>query len=204
MCTGAHPYIPVASTFQVNMVTSMSGQIAENVFHVTTTEGGLVPTLSDIANAFKIWWGNKIAPLCTAACSLTEIRVIDLSSQTGAAFDTGVTGMGGSGSGEALPNNVAAVISWGTALRGKSFRGRTYIGGLASSEFTQNELNDAAQAALADAGNSLLTTVDDLGAALSIVSYCSNKAWRTVGVATPVVSLTAEKKLRTQRRRMPR
>lgn|SRR5690348_8917302 len=204
MCTGSHPYIPVENVAQVNLVLSMSGEVAENVFHVHQAGAFAPADLANIANLFHGWWGNKIGPLVTAACSLVEIRVVDLTTQTSGAYDTGVTGMSGTASGEALPNNVAALISWGTANRGKSFRGRTYIGGLASTDFTQNQLNDAAQSALADAGNSLKTSVDDGGYELGIVSYCSNKVWRTAGIFTPVVSLTAEKKLRSQRRRMPR
>lgn len=205
MCTGKHPYIPVDNTIQVVAVQNIQGEIAENVFHFTKSSAWGSADLVTVANAVKAAYSNKIAPLTTAAWSLTEIRIADLTTQTGIAYDTGVTGVSGTGAGVAVPNNVAAVISWGTAQRGRSFRGRTYIGGLASGHVVNtNQLDSDGVSALDQFAAALQDTASFAGGSLAIVSYCNNKAWRTTGVATPVISHTSEVKLRTQRRRMPR
>jgi hypothetical protein len=67
----------------------------------------------------------------------------------------------GESSSPALPNDMAVVISWRTGMRGRSFRGRTYIGGFTSlslgsgsGKATQVEANHAGN--LVDAATVLL------------------------------------------------
>jgi hypothetical protein len=205
MCSGIHPYIPVPNTIQVVAVQSIQGEIAENVFHFMRSSAWTSADIQTVVNAVVGLYANKISGLTTAAWSLTEVRAADLTTQDGLSFDRGVTNVSGSGAGVAMPNNVAAVISWGTAQRGRSFRGRSYFSGLASSHIVNtNQIDSGAVSALNDFGNSMRDTASMAGAQLAVVSYCHNKTWRTEGVATPIISQTSEVKLRTQRRRMPR
>jgi hypothetical protein len=156
-----------------------------------------------MAEAIRQWWHNDGRLLVTSAMELTELRLVDLTAPDSFGFDIGYSGEGGTATGEALPNNVAAVVKWGTGLVGPSNRGRTYVGGISSDSFLQNRLTDSAQGALATHYNALLTAVSDHTASLAIVSLCHDKVWRTTGVVNAITSLTAEKILRTQQRRLP-
>lgn len=203
VCQSPHPFIPVPNTVQVVHRINSLGEVCENVYHVRYENPPTLTDLQAIVSVFTSFWGDNIKQLVTSATELTEIIATDLSAQDGIQLDVGLTGQGGSAMGVALPNNVAAVISWGTGHRGKSYRGRTYYVGMASDSVVQNKLTDTEQQGFAAAGAWLLGHMPT-GAHLAIVSYCNNKAWRTTGLASDIVSHTAEHNVRTQRRRLPR
>lgn len=57
------------------------------------------------------------------------LTITDLDSATGPQFVTNLDGLVGSDSNDPLPPNVCGMIEWNTALRGRSFRGRSFISG---------------------------------------------------------------------------
>lgn len=94
------------------------------------------------------------------------------------------------------PRQVAAGVSWRTAFIGRSFRGRNYIGPLASGAVASDGLNlnsTFASDLLTAAGN--LRTVTTGGAQLCVWSERLQAANVVTGAAVPL-------SLRTQRRRL--
>lgn len=100
----------------------------------------------------------------------------------------------GSATGRA-PADVAIAITWRTGLRGRSYRGRTYLGPLGSSTI--------------DSGGRLNAAQRDriVGAAPKLIGDPATRDWqicvlsRVQSVATPVTSADIDHEFDTQRRR---
>lgn len=104
-------------------------------------------------------------------------------------FRTSATG------GDQSPPDVALVITWRTALRGQSYRGRTYLGPFNLSVMAAN-------------GGPRAADVDAIAAAApKLIGAAATRDWqicvlsRLLGVATPVTSADVDLEFDTQRRR---
>ena len=198
-------FIPVSDTASLELVFDALGQKCENVIHVkagTTpiTESGL----ADVCEAVVDWYTTSGKVQVYDGTSLTKIVAKDLTSSTGPAIEytTGLP-LEGTGSGAtALPLNVTAVISLGTALRGRSYRGRIYQIGLGSNWVSGNVLDSGYRNNLVSSYGGLVTAISAAGWTLVVVSKFHNKAPRTAGVATTVTSVSVDTNVDSQRRRL--
>src|ERR1041385_1621876 len=97
---------------------------------VTLTQAVADVVASTVANAYEDLRG---AMRSTSAWD--HVVVTDLRTEGAPEFESvnGGFPLVGTDSGEDLPYQNAAVITWRTALRGRSFRGRTYLGGFTES-----------------------------------------------------------------------
>lgn len=198
-------FIPVPDTAMVELVYNFYSFKMENVFYYSglavddpaTLEGLCADALTQWYATFRIWQHSQL--------SLFQIKATDLTSESGpTAVLTPTTGNVGTATGDALPFNVALLLSVHTAKRGKSYRGRLYIPGMCeprcvASTF-DSELVDAMQAAF-----SYWDYLDVNGEpyAMQIVSRYHNGAPRTLGVHTDVSGWTAQPIVASQRRRLP-
>ena len=103
--------------------------------------------------------------------------------------------------GDCLPNNIAAVISKRTALRGKSYRGRIYIPGVSEDDNVNNALTAGAKTRLDTLANKLDDQIIDANAITFIpVVFGQPKAFVTVPptrikIYTPITSCVARKQI---------
>jgi hypothetical protein len=109
-------------------------------------------------------------------------------------------------SGESAPPQCAVVLSMRTALKGRSYRGRVYIPGLAETSQNAGQIASAGIAAYAAMATQLLAVFGPAGSngdwRLAVISRYANKLKRLQPVATQVTSITADQTIRTQRRRV--
>jgi len=94
-----------------------------------------------------------------------------------------------------LPPDCAITCSWSTALRGRSFRGRTYLGPLSQTTLsTDGTINASARTRVANAAALLIGDPLTRTHSLHILS-------RTKGITTPVTGGYVDNEYDTQRRR---
>lgn len=94
-----------------------------------------------------------------------------------------------------LPPDCAVTISWSTALRGRSFRGRTYLGPLKSTtNSADGTVNAQSRDQIAAAAQLLIGDLLTRSAVICVLS-------RTRGVATEVTGGYIDNEFDTQRRR---
>lgn len=97
--------------------------------------------------------------------------------------------------GDQAPPDIALVVTWRTALRGRSYRGRTYIG-----PFTKSVLGN-------DGGPNAAQLDRVVQAVPKLIGDSVTRDWqicvlsRELGVATPVTSADVDLEFDTQRRR---
>jgi len=175
-----------------------------NVFWVKSNLNETSATLEEeIAGTFKNWWSTEIRPLVSDGLTLYEIVVKELRPDGVAVLYTDGLPVSGEKTEAPLPNNVALAIHWGTGLIGRSRHGRTYQGGLCTDSVQGNYCSIAPT--FQSAYDALRTTLDNitLNVEFSVVSFVSNKAWRTVPLTTPISGVAVESTIDSMRRRLP-
>lgn len=137
-----------------------------------------------------------------------SVTVTDLRTLDGPQFDSTegwpVTGPQES---QPLPLQTAALVSWGTSTRGRSFRGRTYIAGFTEGGSDGAHMLSGDHGSLVDFATEMLTIDPPLG----IISRYSGvdpdtglPIPRDPGIISNVTSFVAHDLWKTQRRRAPR
>lgn len=198
-------FVPVPNTALAEIRMTDDFQKVENTLYF---DFGAPPTVTDLQNLgadLLAWYIALMGPLQSSGVALREIYITDLTSATGPTHtETPATLITGGASGEQLPNNVSVAVSFRTALRGRSFRGRNYFVGLVDSQVAHNTLTGAMIAALTNAYNQLPASLGTSGAIWVVVSRFTAGAPRVTGVATPVSAVViVDDTVDSQRRRLP-
>lgn len=125
------PFQPVAATALAELIFSLDGQIVENTLYFRKPNDYDVTGLQDLAERLRDWWIALPAANIADACSLTAVKCTALHDQTGPQYTlTAGLPVTGEVPSDPVPNNSAFVVTFRTALIGRSFRGRNYIAGI--------------------------------------------------------------------------
>jgi hypothetical protein len=207
------PFVPVVNTAEVELRYLWDGQQVENTLYFENRDAIDLTGMLDLTNALESWWNDNLAPITSDTVTLKEIVVTDLTTATAPSLVTpALVDSVGTHSINSLPNNVSLCVSFRTAARGRSFRGRNYFVGLCEDQVTANTVAGATVTALQDAYN-LLSGAGTLAAnwTWSVVSRFSGMGGtprrptpRTTGVITPITSaLVVDPIIDSMRRRLP-
>lgn len=163
------------------------------------------PTSTDgaaLAAALEAWWVAELQTSLTTVASIESVTVYDLSSPSG--WVANVTAHhAGTGGGTAVPNNVAMTITFQTAQRGRSFRGRNYLGGLATAVLADQKTWASGAISIGNnAYGALPTAMAAVGFNHEVLSRRTGKAQRLVGVSTGVLNYRANAPVHTIRGRL--
>lgn len=173
------------------MYTLSTGDIAENVLHLHHKDGTAwsASQLTSAGSAIATSWATNVAPQTRSDVTLQNIRVTDLSSNTGPSI-LETFGSGGTKTGSDLPAGVTLALKLSTAMRGRSYRGRIYFVGLANVMASQDKVDTTYANAIVNAWRAVMADINAItNVELAVLSYCNNKAWRPNGVLTPVTSI---------------
>jgi hypothetical protein len=132
------------------------GNEVNSVFNYYTPSSITSAQAQSIAIGFRDNVLTSYRACLTAAYFAEVIHVKDLSVANGVTYDLLLVGpYPGTRGGNDLPGSVALVASWRTALSGRSYRGRTYLGPLAESDVS----GDTAAASLTSAVAAFIATI---------------------------------------------
>jgi hypothetical protein len=159
----------------------------------------------DLAEA----WNADLLTLYLATFSggaaINTLQVRGVSDPTyGYDFDVAGHPVGTSGSGEELPPQNAAVVTWKTGLIGRSFRGRTYFWPMAEANQQRGSISagySAALQAFGDAARVIGDSIDTARWRMVIHSTVHNGVVRPEPVDTPVIQAVVRPLVCIQRRR---
>lgn len=199
-------FIPVPDALEVVAQYSIGSIIMQNVFGYAYSSA-LDQTKTDaIGTVLSAAYGELLGAQKTTV-TYDSVTVTELATETGAQFIATTFGSGaGTDTAELLPFQTAALISWQTSTRGRSFRGRTYIGGFCEDQSSGRDIATDLKEALEDFTEHVL---GDSG--FAVVSRYSGvdpdtgkPIPRTEGLVTPFSSAVVHPLWRTQRRRATR
>lgn len=202
MCVGVHGFIAAPGTVRVQLIYTLYSQRIENVFHVQSGGGLLTADLDRIEAVFATWWTGTGRVQACAQVSLVLIVADALNVESGLhkEYSTGWTAVG-SAAGTASPGQNALTVKLGTALAGRSYRGRIYWAGLPQSDMVSGLWTTARRDAVVTVISSLRTALAAGGDTLAVVSYCHLGAWRATAAITPVTSVSSKTTVTQQKRR---
>lgn len=200
------PFIPVPHTASVQMIFTQQGQRVENVFHVRKGAEWTTIQMDDLALVFIDWWNTNIRTHLADGVKLVNVIVTSLESAVAPGIEqTGGLPIASPTTLSPLPMNVTLAVKLQTALRGRSYRGRSYLVGLPASVVTGSTVDAGYLATLRTAYGQLVSDIGDAGDGweLVIVSRVHNKEPRTEGVAVTVNGVSIDSTTDSQRRRLP-
>lgn len=161
----------------IRLYFTLNGNLAINTFGMQVLGGitfsqGLAESVGAVA---KSAFTTHLQPLMPANVALVRTGVRDWRAANQPEFRDTAPQVTGSGVGDMLPSQLAACVTLRTALSGRSFRGRVYIGGFLETH------NDAASRISAAATTGVLGFLD-----------ACDDGWESFGLRTAVVSRPAE------------
>lgn len=170
-------------------------------------DSGAAPSLSEltaVANACDAWMEFDLMSVLSQDLAFVQTTATDISIETGrqVVVNHG-SGVLGSIVFYSLPSQIASVVSLYTVLRGKSYRGRTYIPGIPANYQTaeSNTMATGDVAAVLSEYNALTSRLAPVLAKQAVLSRKHGGVKRLIAVGTPVTSRTMQNTFETQRRR---
>lgn len=197
-------FIPLPGGIKVSMEFALNGELVVNVYHVEYANPIVAANLTFLTDLFRDWWNLEMRQNFNSGIALNRVTALDVSVEDGLVdvLDLG-TPIAGTITGSPAPNNVAVVVSKLTGFSGRSFRGRTYLAGIAAGEVTDNFITSTLAAAILVDMQSLSTQLQTNDYDLVVASYFANGAPRTTAVGTPIMAFAMDTRIDTQRRRLP-
>lgn len=210
--SGSHPLV-MSNAVQVRLIWSLLGRTCSNVLGGQV--GGGYTNSQVHADALGVdvlgdFTSSGLAALMPNSSILVAVGIRDLRTANQVEYISTATEVVGTGSGDALPNELAAVVTLRTALAGKRYRGRVYMSG---ANEAQNSTNGVIVPGFNTAITDFITAVQsDMGTQGITLSVLSRPTYLNLappadtlvwpGALTPVTSITArDLNWDTQRRR---
>lgn len=190
-------FIPVPNVAEVRLEGVVDGQLTINTSYWEVSGGGITGVnLAALLTAVGGWGQSQLAPLLSDDWALVRTVGTDLTVANSFQQELATPATGGV-SGEANPNNVAAVVKFGTGHTGRSFRGRNFVPAIPGSVVTLNTLDPTfisdllnAYGALEGAGTFIPGWQWVVVSRFSGVGLDGKPIPRASGIATPVTSAT--------------
>ncbi len=185
------PFQPAPNIAQVQIVGSVDGCVTINNLFFEISGGGITDVnLLGLALTVSNWAGSQLAPSLSEDWSLQRVIATDLTTATGPRVEVPNILPGGV-AGEAAPNNVAACVSFRTAARGRSYRGRNYVPGIPNSVITLNAMGPTFIADLTSAYSQMIGPGVFLpGWEWGVLSRYEAGVPRAAGILTPIITAT--------------
>lgn len=198
------PFIPIPRGISLCFQFSLAGQQVEFCVTLQKKVGAVNPAVdfTDIDNVIVSNWATTFKPLQSTDCTMTQQVITDQSVEAGAQqiFTFAQTGTAASA---ALPSNAALVMSYRTAKRGRSFRGRSYLTGIPlSARNSATDITSTYAAAVALAIATLMPAIDTAGFAHVVASKQHNGVVQNPALVTPVTAYVVDGHFDSQRRRL--
>jgi len=173
-----------------------------NIWHIQTPSTVSSADLDDILGAANTWWEDHKGAFHTSYVlqnfTATDISVED-GVQTILPYDGGSAG---TATGTAAAANAAVVASLRTNFTGRSFRGRTYFGGVPQSALVDAQhIGTENAAGMASLVTDLIDGLAAVNMTLCVLSRYANKVLRVAGLLTEIISVIVDTKVDSQRRR---
>lgn len=197
-------FIPTAGAVRVDIQYTQQGQQIHNVIWVTREANWTGAERTALNNAIVAWWNTSAKQYFDADIALQQVTSVNQESDNAPSTTTVVSPVvPGTIGTPPTATNAALCATLRTDNRGRSYRGRMYLGGLPSASLSSAILwGTTTIANILTALSALKTAIEALGAIWVVVSHYTNKAPRAQGLKTPITAIAADQYVDSQRRRL--
>ena len=194
----------VPNGVQVKLVGQLGDQPCINVFNVDVGHEPTEVDVEDATVAVDEWFTT--GPMLHLSRDYSLIKTVGTDLEHNPSIQHEVVhspAVAGSLDTDGMAANSALVVSLRTGNIGRSYRGRSYLGGLPIDSQISVDAMDTTYAATISADYAgLITTLHTLGYALAVLSRVANGVARVAGLLTEVVLIITNTRIDTQRRRV--
>lgn len=135
-------FVPVADVGEFVVVQQQFSVNVLNVYHILKTGGWTSASLADMAVVLISGYNDDLAPSQASALQYIIVKCRDLTTEAGAVAQVNFPpNSGGDDTRTALPAQNCHTLSHTTGVAGRSFRGRTSLGGICDAYVTGNFMN---------------------------------------------------------------
>jgi hypothetical protein len=205
------PLPPVPGVVKIIVKQSLAGVPVYNVLHAWkgTSAGWTQTDLNSFSTTVRGAWVTNVLPLQSSTLTLTDVQVVDLTSNSGGEATASGSSPGTGGS-SVNPANVCVCWSWKQSLRYRGGHPRTYVAGIpTTANSNANTITSTAKNAHATAAAAIRTAVNGFSdgiqnAQLCYVSYYHDKALRETPYIGVITGVGVDDRFDSQRRRLGR
>lgn len=184
----------------------VGGQYCVSSMYMRKATSCTLTDVTDFAQAlYDDYWVALLRPLVTADFSQNGILVqaLDTPSSPFYGLDADGATQNGTHGGMSIPSGSCLVTTFNTAERSRNGRGRIYTSGIPAGELADPvEVDSDFLADFITCMQSLLTIATALSATLVVVSRWLHNVQRDEGVPITITSVTADRYIDSQRRRL--
>jgi hypothetical protein len=193
---------PIPNCVQVTLNATVTDVPVVNRWYVDVGHEVVPADFDAVFTVFNDWLSGSLSAIQTTSIKYDTIVVKDVDHEFGAEqIYTPSVAQGQRGVVNA-PNSTAVVVSLRTALSGKAYRGRTYVGGIANADITDpTHLAAISAASMATVFQDLIDALNTATLTLVVVSKFLNGVKRATAVVTEIITLIVNTRLDNQRRR---
>jgi hypothetical protein len=197
-------FIPAIHTVKMAVISYLASQRIVNVFHSHFEDAAPdAASAADAADVLAAAWDTNLMPVFSNQISFSHVEWVILDTQTAPAGRTGEAGTPGSINHPSIAANAALVITARTALRGRSYRGRTFVAGIPNNFLSNAVTVDSTYANDLVAGFQLLQdAMTTIASPLSVVSYQHDGRKTTPAHVETITHFTTDYFIDSQRRRL--
>lgn len=200
------PFIPIPNGIQLCFDFVTAGQFWQICVNLRKVSGPVDATaLAGAASVGSAWWTSDLATVLTSDNTLRQVRATDMTNQGGSQVQT-LVGGAGAVTPPMLPLGTPVVVSLRTAKRGRSYRGRVYLSGVAESNRASGSPVDLttgfAGTTLPARFSALLSSLASAGFNMIVASKQHNNVPTNPAVTNDVTAFVVDTHLDSQRRRL--
>jgi hypothetical protein len=198
------PFQTVPSGVQVKLIGQLGDQPCINVFNIDVAHEVTEVDVENCAIAVDAWFQAELLPHVSDDYTLIKVVGTDLEHDPAIQHEVVHSpALAGSITSGGMPANSALVTSLRTANIGRSYRGRSYLGGLPIDSQVSVDAMDTGYAATVATGYiALVDALHSLGYALAVLSRIAGGVLRVAGLLTEIIAVVTNTRIDTQRRRV--
>jgi len=184
---------------------SISGQACKSVLNFRDLTGNFDATdRATILTAINTWLTTQVLPSTSSNYFVDSVDAISLeTASAGSSTSVHAPPLQGSLGTGVVALNSPGVMTHRTGLRGRNYRGRTYWAGVPKpTNPATGVFNSADISALLSAFAWLTNSANTGGFDWSVLSKFASGTARAIGLLTPIIAVTADLFMDSQRRRL--
>lgn len=198
-------FIPTPNCTRTDILFMYEGQQDHNVIWCQWPAPATQAQREGLNTAIRDWWTASGKAMSTQGYVLSQITTVNQDADNAPSSTLVVSpGIAGSAGTSGLPANTALCATLRTALRGRSYRGRMYLGGMDVTKRDQPSTTTTVFIGQVIVMlNALRDAITAAGAIWVVVSKVHNLVKRSSGVATALDAISIDSVFDSQRRRLP-